>query len=277
MTFWKRIAILALLICPTVVPAAVGDLTVSPTRVIFEGRDRSTQINLINRGEEAATYRIEFLQYRMQEDGQLVEVQEPNELEKFADKLVRFSPRQVKLEPNQAQTVRLLLRKPKDLPAGEYRSHLLFFAVPDEQSGADIERRASTDEEGFSIAITPIFRISIPVIVRHGELAANFNISDVALDNSSSPQLSLMVQRDGNRSVYGDLRVNYYSSQSAEPVLLNYAKDFVLYTSTNTRKTSLDLRVPDGVNLNDGELKINYSTKEEGIEGELASFSLPLH
>lgn len=110
--------------------AAVGDLTVSPTRLILGERDRSAQISLINRGADEATYRIEFVQYRMDENGQLQEIEEPNELEKFADPLIRFSPRQVLLKPNEAQTVRLLVRKPKDLAPGEYRSHLLFPDYP---------------------------------------------------------------------------------------------------------------------------------------------------
>lgn len=275
MTFWQRLTALFLLALPLSLPAAVGDLTVSPTRVIFEGRDRSTQINLINRGSETATYRIEFMQYRMDENGQLVEIQEPNELEKFADKLVRFSPRQVEIQPNQSQTVRLLLRKPKDLPAGEYRSHMLFYAVPLE-GAADIEKRAATDEEGFSIAITPIFRVSIPVIVRHGELAAEFDISDVSLNTEEKPMLSMRVERDGNRSVYGDLNVHYKATPSADPVLLSHYKDFVLYTSSNTRAVDVDLHIPDGMNLQGGEIQVDYSTSEEGMEGALATYSLPL-
>jgi len=275
MTFWQRLTALFLLALPLSLPAAVGDLTVSPTRVIFEGRDRSTQINLINRGSETATYRIEFMQYRMDENGQLVEIQEPNELEKFADKLVRFSPRQVEIQPNQSQTVRLLLRKPKDLPAGEYRSHMLFYAVPPE-GAADIEKRAATDEEGFSIAITPIFRVSIPVIVRHGELAAEFDISDVSLNTEEKPMLSMRVERDGNRSVYGDLNVHYKATPSADPVLLSHYKDFVLYTSSNTRDVDVDLHIPDGMNLQGGEIQVDYSTSEEGMEGALATYSLPL-
>lgn len=275
MTFWQRLTALFLLALPLSLPAAVGDLTVSPTRVIFEGRDRSTQINLINRGSETATYRIEFMQYRMDENGQLVEIQKPNELEKFADKLVRFSPRQVEIQPNQSQTVRLLLRKPKDLPAGEYRSHMLFYAVPPE-GAADIEKRAATDEEGFSIAITPIFRVSIPVIVRHGELAAEFDISDVSLNTEEKPMLSMRVERDGNRSVYGDLNVHYKATPSADPVLLSHYKDFVLYTSSNTRAVDVDLHIPDGMNLQGGEIQVDYSTSEEGMEGVLATYSLPL-
>ena len=251
--------------------AAVGDLTISPTRVIFEGRERSTQVSLINRGSEAATYRIEFIQYRMTEDGEMLEIDEPNELEKFADELIRFSPRQVELQPNQAQTVRLLLRKPKDLPAGEYRSHMLFYAIPDESAGTDIEKRAATDEEGFSISITPIFRISIPVIVRHGELSAEFDIQDVALNvGEEQPNVSLTMQREGNRSVYGDLNIEYMPDNGDESVLLKYVKDFVLYTSTNTRKTNFDIHVPDGVALDGGKLTVEYTTEEKGVNSKLA-------
>lgn len=271
----RGILLLLLLVCSTSF-AAVGDLTVTPTRIIFEGRDRSAQVGLINRGQETATYRIEFIQYRMDENGQLVDITEPNEREKFADHLIRFSPRQVTLQPNEAQTVRLLLRKPPDLPAGEYRSHLLFYAVPEGNVGNSIEVPDSADPNAFSIAITSIFRISIPVIVRHGELSADFVIDKAELNLDEQPKLALQVSRQGNRSVYGDLDIYYLPGSGDQATLLNQLKDFVLYTSSDTRRLEVDLHIPDGVELNGGELLIDYKTSEEGLAGPLLSHTIPL-
>lgn len=263
---------------PLAATAAIGDLTISPTRVIFEGRDRSTQVSLINRGQESATYRVEFIQYRMTSEGEIVEIEEPNENEKFADNLIRYSPRQIELHPNEAQTIRLLLRKPKDLPPGEYRSHLLFYAIPPEGLGTDVETRAAPEGEGFSIAITPVFRISIPVIVRHGDLKAEFSIQDVAIDmEQDEPSLSMTIERDGNRSVYGDLDVEYMPADGGEPLLLGHIKDLVLYTSSNTRNVNMAIHVPDGVALNDGVVKLKYTTSEDGVDQDLAFYELPLN
>ena len=40
---------------------SAGDLVVAPTRIVFEGRTRTAQISLLNRGSAAATYRISLI------------------------------------------------------------------------------------------------------------------------------------------------------------------------------------------------------------------------
>jgi P pilus assembly chaperone PapD len=241
--------------------AGVGDLTVSPTRIIFEGHKRTAQVTLINRGSKTATYRVGFTQMRMKENGELVEIQKPNEREKFLDSLVRFAPRQVTLKPGIGQTVRLLVRKPSDLPRGEYRSHLLFYAIPDENAGTNVETLNAKTKKGLQIALRPIFRFSIPVILRQGDLKADFTITDFRLTKEKKPSVNLTVDRDGNRSVYGDLDIQYFANAAAQPVLLQHMKDFVLYTSNNRRTISLPLSVPDGVSLDRGILKATYYKK----------------
>ncbi|MCA1732968.1 MAG: hypothetical protein LC732_05130, partial [Acidobacteria bacterium] len=145
--------------------ATVGDLLVAPTRLLFEGNRRSAEVTLVNIGPTAATYRISFIHLEMNEAGELVEIEEPPPGMKIAEPLVRFSPRQVRLEPNVAQTVRIQLRKPADLERGEYRSHMLFRAVPPpEELSVDPE---DAPETGISIRLIPIYGVSIPLIIRH--------------------------------------------------------------------------------------------------------------
>jgi hypothetical protein len=109
-----------------------GDLLVAPTRVVLEGRQRTAEVTLVNTGSATATYRISFVNLRMNEQGGTTEIEASSARpgEQFAEPLVRYSPRQVTLEPQVAQTVRMQLRLPSDLPPGEYRSHLLFRAIP---------------------------------------------------------------------------------------------------------------------------------------------------
>ena len=107
----------------------------------------------------------------MTENGSLEEADEAKPGEQFADKLIRYSPRQITLEPGRTQTVRLLVRKPRDLAPGEYRSHLLFQSVPPADFGTSVE--AEGVEEGtISVQMIPTFAISIPIIIRHGDVSA---------------------------------------------------------------------------------------------------------
>ena len=253
--------------------AAHGDLTVTPTRIVFGERDRSAQVYLVNRGETRATFRIEFAQMRMDENGQLSEIDAPNDKERFADALVRYSPRQVELDPGQGQTVRLLLRKPEDLAAGEYRSHLLFYALPDASAGADVERERNPGAKGFSVAIQAIYRIGIPVIVRHGELPVRFSMHDLrlepALAGGEKPQVSLRVERAGARSVYGDVDL-YFEPAGGARILIGHIKDFVLYTSSDVRRLRVAVDPPQGMRLSGGALHAVYSEDVDGAQRILA-------
>ena len=51
---------------------AQGDLLVTPSRVVFEGTKQKEQLNLLNMGQDTATYTISFVQRRMKEDGSLL-------------------------------------------------------------------------------------------------------------------------------------------------------------------------------------------------------------
>ncbi len=256
--------------------AAEGDMTVTPTRIIFEDRDRSSQVLLVNRGETRATFRIEFVQMRMDEDGVMAEVSEPNERELFADPLIRYSPRQVTLEPGASQTIRLALRKPADLAAGEYRSHLLFYAIPPDAPDVDVEANPEQAGEGFKVDIRAIFRISIPVIVRHGDLPVQFEIADLALHPGNPPELALTMKRTGRRSVYGDIHVHYEPVGGGERRLLRYLKDFVIYTSNDIRRLRTPLDVPEDVRLAGGSLIVSYSRSDTEQAELLAEARLPL-
>lgn len=113
--------------------AFAGELMVHPTRVVFDGNTRTAQIDVINSGTETMTYRISLIRRRMTDTGEFVPVESAHEQERFADEMIRYSPRQVVIPPGGTQAVRLQLRKPANLEDGEYRSHLLFQALPPER------------------------------------------------------------------------------------------------------------------------------------------------
>src|SRR3546814_3103527 len=102
---------------------AAGDLLVAPTRVILDG-SRGTEVVLSNIGSAPATYRISLEIKRMTAVGGLDEIAEENvtPAERAALDMIVFSPRRVTLPPNQPQVVRVGVRVPAGLPAGEYRA-----------------------------------------------------------------------------------------------------------------------------------------------------------
>jgi P pilus assembly chaperone PapD len=187
-------------------PAAsqgAGDLLVAPTRLELKGF-RGTEVVLNNIGTDTATYRISLELRRMTEDGDLMEVQAPSAAEQQALDMITFAPRRVTLAPNQPQMIRVGARPPAELPDGEYRVHMLFRAIPAPKPAGP--KPAQT--EGFSIELTPIYGVTIPVFVRAGNLSGNAQIDNAKLVTAEGrPAVAIELSRTGNRSVYGDIRV----------------------------------------------------------------------
>ena len=257
---------------------AQGTLVISPTRVVLEGRTRSVEVTLINTGTVTTSYRIRFKNMRMREDGALEEIEEPGPGDLFADHMMRYAPRQVVLEPGVAQTVRILLRKPKDLPPGEYRSHLEFVTVPDETAGTDVEA-LDLGEGEIRVSIRMLFGVSIAVIVRHGELSATVAVSDLVLEAGDDPDaplaLSLRLDRSGDRSVYGDMTVTFKPDGGGGEIEVGLIRGIAVYTPNESRAVQIRLRPPEGVALEGGRLHVAYRERpDEGgavlAEAELA-------
>ena len=236
-----------------------GDLVVSPTRVELQGRDRSTTVTLTNRGSESALFRISLVAMAMDDKGQLNTVEKVPDGMLTAESLIRYAPRQVNIPPGGTQTVRLVVRKPADLAAGEYRSHMFFRAVPPEDAGRAVDEKANQD--GISVRLTPIFGITIPVIVRHGELDLKVGMSGFSVipdEERKGKKLAFELSRAGNRSAYGDIKVEYVPAGGGTPVVVGEITRLAVFTPNTKRDVEVPLIVPSGVTLGKGTLKVLY-------------------
>jgi P pilus assembly chaperone PapD len=183
--------------------AGVGDLLVAPTRIVLDG-GRGTEIILNNIGDAPATYRISVEFRRMTPDGNLEDVTDPTPQEKAAADMIVYAPRRVTLAPNEPQSIRIAARPPQGLPDGEYRVHLLFRAIPPSAPVAADDKSA----KGLSLQLIPVYGVTIPVIVRLGNLEATNGISNVVLEKKEGREVvALDLSRSGSRSTYGEIRV----------------------------------------------------------------------
>ena len=202
----RRLAALALLAPALLISppaqAGVGDLLVAPTRLVLDGR-RGTEVILNNIGDDVATYRISAELRRMTPDGRLSDVEVPTEADKAAQEMILFAPKRITLPPNQPQTIRISARAPQGLPDGEYRVHMLFRAVPPPRPAV-----APQKIEGVAFQLTPIYGVTIPVIVRLGNLEAKAGLANVRkVVDGGKPAISLDISRSGDRSTFGEVRV----------------------------------------------------------------------
>ncbi|MEO6226126.1 MAG: molecular chaperone [Sphingomicrobium sp.] len=238
MTNWtKRIATACLGAIPLLalaVPAAagVGDLLVAPTRIVLDGR-KGAEVILNNIGDEPATYRISVEFRRMTVDGSLEDVTLPTATDKAAADMIVYAPRRVTLAPHEPQSIRIAARPPAGVPDGEYRVHLLFRAIPPPTPVA----AASTEPvRGVHFQLTPVYGVTIPVIVRLGNLNATAGISDVKLaDKDGNHVVSLDLSRAGQRSTFGEVRIS--RSGVKEPLAIQRA--VAVYTELGKRHVDI--------------------------------------
>lgn len=249
----------AVLLAALAAPAlAQGDLLVAPTRIVLDG-PRGTEVILNNVGNETAVYRVSLEVRRMTAAGRLEEIADAamTETEKAALAMISYAPRRVELAPNQPQAIRIGVRAPEGLPDGEYRVHMLFRAIPDATAPA----AAGAPAQGVSIALTPIYGVTIPVIVRRGALQATAAIADPKLvDTVEGRGFSVDLTRSGTRSTYGEIRV--MKPGEAKPAL--QARGIAIYPEVARRNLTLPVPVDVAAKLA-GPATIQYL--EEGEDG----------
>jgi hypothetical protein len=241
---------------------AQGDLLVTPKRVVFEGNKQKEVLNLVNMGKETTTYSVSFVQKNMKEDGSFVDISE-NELEQqFADPYLRIFPRKVTLAPQEAQSIVLQYRRKADMVSGEYRSHLYFRSEKDYTALGNKDQ--GKDTKSLSIQLIPIFGMSIPIIIRTGDTNVSSTLSKLKVETleQSIQNLSFTINRLGNISLYGDIRVQFIpeSGKSYDVANLNGVG---VYTSINRRNISIQLETPKGKLLKKGMLKVTYSSSDD--------------
>ena len=233
----RKIILTALGIAASIAAAAPargagGDLLVAPTRLVLDGR-RSAELVLNNIGSAPATYRVSLELRRMTDDGRLQPVEMPNASESAALDMIAYAPRKVTLQPNQPQSIRVGVRMPEGLPQGEYRVHMLFRAIPQARPATAAPAAAA----GVAIALTPIYGVTIPVIVRNGQLPAAASISAArVVDTGGSRAVSFDLARTGTRSLYGDVRLVRPGSQ---PILLG--RGIAIYPEVARRTVTVPL------------------------------------
>lgn len=258
--------------------AALADLMLFPTRIVFDRQQRAAQVELMNQGKAPETYRIHLVNRRMGPNGEFIAIDQPGPGEQFADAMLRYSPRQVTIPPGGSQVVRILLRKPEELPPGEYRSHLQFDRVAEATGASSVEDLARRGGQEAGVVIQALVGASIPVIVRHGETQAQAELAGLAVQppTAATPAIvSFQIRREGNRSVYGDL-VATFTTAAGVTFEVARAGGVAVYVPNAARRVQMPLQLPAGGALPAGTLKLAFRDRPEAGGKLLAEASLTL-
>ncbi|MFZ4404453.1 MAG: hypothetical protein ACOYOK_10165 [Pseudobdellovibrionaceae bacterium] len=198
-------------------PLVFAQLQVFPLRVTLSEKEKSAQVSLRHRGEKKVKYKISTVFYKMMPDGAMVAIDKADVKDTTAADLFRYSPKQVDMDPNVEQVVRLLWRAPADLPEGEYRTHLHFEEIIEKTSG-EVATTGTTAQIEMNVKMA----VAIPVIVRKGKVEAKAEIVNLRLLNGpdQKPRFSFDLNKTGSGFLYGDLELYSTPEGSTTPKLI---------------------------------------------------------
>ncbi|MEO6939757.1 MAG: hypothetical protein ABI444_06415 [Candidatus Kapaibacterium sp.] len=275
-TFSLLGAVMVLSVFYTTNAFAQGSLMVNPKRLILDDRRRNDVLTLYNNGSDTTSYLISLKHFEMRQDGSFKDVDTLPRDYTSADSILRYFPLEVTLAPHESQAIKIRYMKPKDLASGEYRSHLFFQSIERVKS---LEAARSDTDKTISLALHAVFGLSIPIIVRNETNSAKVGLDSLmvsAPDTSNKVIVTANLNRTGDESCYGSFIVNHIA-KDGKVTELSSLKGLAVYVPLRTRKVAFQFKIPDGVDMTTGTLRLEYQTLTDNPkETTLASAELPL-
>jgi len=228
--------------------------------------DRFATVSIKNTGDASGQYTIETVDMMMEETGNIREANPDEPVEFSAKEMVRVSPRSMTLAPGEFQNIRVLVRKPAGLADGEYRTHIKVRMLNDNVEASEAD---AATQKGIQVKTNLV--LVIPAIIRHGETSYTVKLTGAKLVNdplTKSVSVQLYINRDGNRSSMGDLRVSQASD--GKEIEIGTLAGVPVYRPNARRMVSVPLNAPPA----SGKIKISYSKQEKEGGGVLAETSV---
>ena len=244
-----------------------ANLLITPLQVVMEGRDRSTEITLVNPSENTNTYRLGWVQLKQVQGtgGYIKSTDEERAAETDLEDFAVFSPRQVTLKPDEKQVVRVGIRRPAELADGEYKSHLRFEIVPE----LSIRKNTLKDpgDGKIQLGVKMMASYSIPIIYRSGDYDAQFDIGQPSF--SVNPKnnriiVNLPITRTGKHGAVGQINIFHKPNSGGEEKLIAQQGNANIFNDITRRDFNV---MTTETSLSPGTLRIQY-IKSEGRTNE---------
>ncbi|MDD5586226.1 MAG: hypothetical protein PHY92_04625 [Alphaproteobacteria bacterium] len=240
-----------------------AQILMAPTRVVLESGTRYTTVTVRNSGDGVGRYKVDLVDATMNENGGIKVNPDGVKDEFSAHDMISFSPRSMTINPDENQDLRILVKMPRDLPDGEYRTHLQVKVTEGNLDPATGKRST----EGASIVMQPRMAAVIPLIIRKGQTSFNVKIDDAKLqmgggDGKQIPEVHVSMSYSGNRSVLGDFKVTHVAPDGKETQLA-FDRGIAIYRGLTKRSQTVPLTVPDGVNIRAGKLRVAFLSQEK--------------
>lgn len=247
---WRAGAALLCLASLLLPGMASAQALVSPTRLLLSEAGQTANFILRNPSDGPRTYRLEWIEQTQGRHGvgnRVAEGSTPPH--PVASPYLRVTPRQVTVDGNSNQTVRVSFRPDPAMAPGEYRSHLLFRVVPEVSTPVSSETISGEDGK-ISMKVDMQMSISVPVVVRH-QLNALPQASIVSVTprpasgNEQNAQLVVVLRQQGQASSFGRVTVDLQSGANAAVERIGQADSVSIFPDVGEREVLVMLRDRD--------------------------------
>lgn len=243
---------------------AAADMLVSPTRAVLDQDNRSAEFILRNSSEGPRTYRMGWVEQRINANGDFVPIAEGEDWPSAAA-MLRYSPRQITVGPGENQLVRLNYRPPANVAAGEYRSYLRFQVLADVSEPTMVLEQGKTDGSGLGFRLNMQMSFNIPIVVRHNAEPARVDLTDVSVlqpEEEGQPlRLGVTLARQGQASSFGAVLVEMQRNANSPVEIIGRRNDLAVFHEMPQRRVIVPLRgeaIPAGA-----WVRIAYEGRQE--------------
>jgi hypothetical protein len=234
---------------------AEGGLALMDHSIIFEGNSRKELTKFVNRGSDTISYSISLISLKMDKNGEMVE--NSDSLSPYeAIPYLRIYPRTVTLPPNVLQSVAVQLRRSSDMEPGEYRSHLFFNPIPNDENSDLSSGTSGTPEKNTASAEVKFnTSISIPVLILVEDLIVTGSMSKLEIVDG---KVVIGIERSGNRSLRSILDFEHILEVGESTPIRSQSA--VLYREVNRLEKSFNL---GDLSTKPGKLKVTLKIKDD--------------
>jgi P pilus assembly chaperone PapD len=261
---FKTAAAVLLLGVTLAIPVSMSyaGLLIMPIRTVFLDGDRSKGITLANYSAEPNSFRIKFLHQKQVSNGGYAIQKEPLDPKYDLSKMLVFSPRQVDLEPQSKQSIRMSVRRPADLPDGEYRTHLAVQQMP---SPAKIKEREEKKKAQQTLVHVNV-GFAVPVILRKGAYDTTATMSDIKFTPLSvkkgkevPPTVDLFIDRKGKYSALGRIDVFWTPPGGNTETKVGVKENVSIFPELDRRSVFVHLK---DKSVNGGKLRLVFKGED---------------
>jgi hypothetical protein len=175
-----------------------------------------------------------------------------------ASELIRYSPRQVTLQPGERQTVKLMLRRKSGPQLPEYRSHLSFTALPPRV----LNEGNGNESNGINFKIDILTTYVIPVMARTQEAEVDVKITsaEIFVQENEKAMIQIKLSKIGAYSSSGKINV-YFTPNEGNEKLVGILNGVNIFHDNQALITNVIWQEFGGATI--GKIRVEYLGTDE--------------